>query len=59
MGLEVRRPETEAKKSKKPKAGLRNIDKGLRGKLFLPTPDFGLPSLTTWFSLKILILEFP
>ena len=58
MGLEVSiafgkpmategRPETEVKKIKKPKAGLRNIDKGLHGKLFLPTPDFGLPTLTT------------
>jgi len=52
MGLEVRRPESEAKKSENPKAGMRNIDKSLWGKLFLPTPDFGFPSFSTWIPLK-------
>ena len=52
---EVGRPETEVKTSKKPKVGLRNSISCLFKKLLLPTPDFGLPSLTTKVSIKITV----
>ena len=52
---EVGRPETEVKTSKKPKVGLRNLSSCLFKKPLLPTPDFGLPSLTTKGSIKITV----
>ena len=47
------RRETGVKKSKNTNTGLRNITKCLSGKLFLPAPDFGLPSSVTKVSIKI------
>ncbi len=52
---EVGRPETEVKTSKKSKVGTRNLISCLFKKPLLPTPDFGLPSLTTKGSIKITV----
>ncbi len=49
------RRETEVKTSKKPKVGLRNLSSCLFNKPLLPTPDFGLPFLTTKGSIKITV----
>jgi hypothetical protein len=51
----VGRLEPEAKRSKRTKAGLRNIISCLFRNFPLPTPDFGLLSLATKVSIKIAV----
>ena len=52
---EAGRPETEVKKDKTPCAGIRNCNSYLFWEYFLPTPDFGLPTLGLKFSIKIAV----
>jgi hypothetical protein len=51
---EVGRPETEEKKVKS-NAGIKNINRCSLWESFLPTPDFGLPSLGQKFFIKITV----
>ena len=53
---EVGRRETEVKKDKTPNAGIRNGNSYCFWEYFLPTPDFGLPSLSTMVSIKIAVV---
>jgi hypothetical protein len=55
MWSEVGRLETEAKRSKRSKAGLRNMISCLIGNSLLPTPDFCLRSLATKVPIKIAV----